>query len=440
MTALLPDSVMQFCKAPHQFLLDMAISGPAAQFRMNDETFMVLSDPTSIHAVMNGKLEDFEKGALTEIPRVFWRDGILSVEGDEWIEQHSMFAPLFARRRIRRLEPLIAGLVTRLMETWAALPPGEPLDILAAANRLAFEVVSIGLLGIGDTPLSQGLFDTLGEVDSPETVRLNYLIKSFGKEVRGGFSPSAHSESLKRLNSLAKAAAEERLARDTPGDDVMSDLIATEAFQSFDRERQLSFISDQIATLLSAGYVTTGESIFWAFYMLAKHPVAQSRARAEILAETDAGAGGVPIDAPPFLTAAFNESQRLYPPVWLVGRVARRAVRVGDIDIPAGTRVICSPYVLHRMPSLWSDSDQYRPERFLPDADPPVTPRTLIPFGTGMRACIGRGLALMEMSAVACATLARFELEAIGDAPIVLPATYSVHPREPILFRLKGLA
>ncbi|WP_454759748.1 cytochrome P450 [Caulobacter segnis] len=432
---------MAFAQAPQQFLLDLALSGSNPWFRMNDETFLVLSDPASIHAVMNGKLDDFEKGATGEIPRVSWRDGIITVDGEGWVEQHAMFAPQFARRRIRQLEPLIRERVCCLMETWAALPPGEPVDLLTAASRLAFDVVAIGLLGITDTALADDLFQTLGDLERVETVRITYLVKRMRASTpASGFQRSAHSDVLERMDRLAAAVADERLARTSPSDDLLGGLMATPAFQAYSPERQRAFLADQVVTLLAAGFVTTGESMFWGLYLLAKHPEAQARARAEVLAETDAASGTPPMVAPPFVAAAFNESQRLYPPVWFMGRVARRDVVVGETEIPADTRVICSPYVLHRMPDLWPDSDQYRPERFLPDAEPPVVPRALIAFGTGMRACLGRAMALMEMSALACMTLARFELELVSDAPVSISAAYTIQPRDRVLFRIKPLA
>ncbi|WP_454715784.1 cytochrome P450 [Caulobacter segnis] len=437
----LPDSLMAFARAPQQFLLDLALSGSNPWFRMNDETFLVLSDPASIHAVMNGKLDDFEKGATGEIPRVSWRDGIITVDGEGWVEQHAMFAPQFARRRIRQLEPLIRERVCSLMETWAALPPGEPVDLLTAASRLAFDVVAIGLLGITDTALADDLFQTLGDLERVETVRITYLVKRMRATASAsGFRRSAHSDVLERMDRLAMAVADERLARTAPSDDLLGGLMTTEVFQAYSAERQRAFLADQVVTLLAAGFVTTGESMFWGLYLLAKHPEAQARARAEVLAETDAASGTPPMDAPLFVTAAFNESQRLYPPVWFMGRVARRDVVVGETEIPADTRVICSPYVLHRMPDLWPDSDQYRPERFLPDAEPPIVPRSLIAFGTGMRACLGRAMALMEMSALACMTLARFELELVSDAPVSISAAYTIQPRDRVLFRIKPLA
>src|ERR1700720_78987 len=105
MDLALPDSVMAFSRAPQQFLLNLALADSDARFRMNDEIFLVLSEPRSIHAVLNGELDDFEKGATVEIPRASWRDGIITVEGEGWTEQRAMFAPLFARRRVRQLEP-----------------------------------------------------------------------------------------------------------------------------------------------------------------------------------------------------------------------------------------------------------------------------------------------------------------------------------------------
>lgn len=433
--AALPDSLMAFCAAPHRFLLELARTRPDARFRMGEEVFLVLSDPASVHAVLNGSPEDFEKGAVSEIPRTSWRDGIITVEGEGWTEQHRMFAPVFARRRIRLLAPLIAELVTLQVAAWAALP-AAPVDVLAAANRLAFDVVATGLLGVTDRALADALFDTLGVLDRTETVRLNYLVKRVAGDDRGGFGESPHSRALERMDRLTEAVADARLALSAQPDDLLGALMATPEFAAFPPARRRAFLADQAATLLAAGYVTTGESIFWSLYLLAKHPAAQARARAEVLAATGAAGGEVPMDAPPFLAAAFNESGRLYPPVWFMGRVARRDVRVGDIAVAAGTRVICSPYVLQRMPALWPEADAYRPERFLPGAVPAVVPRSLIPFGGGMRMCLGRGLALMEMSAIVGMTLARFEVELVSDAPVVLPATYSLHPRAPVPFRL----
>lgn len=437
----LPDSLLSFCQAPQDFLLELAVAnGPAARFRMNDEQFVVLGDPACVHATMNGDPGDFEKGALSDIPRMTLRDGIVTVDGSGWTEQHAMLAPLFARRRMRQLEPFIADAVLRLVAAWARLPAGESVDVLGAARRLAFDVVATGLLGIADEALADGLFDALVEADRMESVRLAYLAKRFGAGTAAGFGRSTHTETFDSLDRLTGAVADAWLARGTQANDFVGSVMTHDAYAAFPPERKRRFLCDLVVTLLTAGYVTTGESIFWTLQLLARHPAAQQRAREDIVAGTSATSGTVPMEAPPFLAAAFDESQRLYPPVWWVGRVARRAVRVGGIDIEAGTRVVCSPYVLHRLPTLWPDAGKFRPERFLPGAAAAIVPRSHIPFGTGMRACLGRGLALTEMSALVAMTLARFDVGLVSDETLSLAAAYSLHPREQVLFRLRPLA
>ncbi|RYY82024.1 MAG: cytochrome P450, partial [Comamonadaceae bacterium] len=370
------------------------------------------------------------------------QDGIITVDGSGWIEQHAMLAPLFARRRMRQLEPLIADAVRRLVASWASVCADEPVDVLGGARRLAFDVVATGLLGIEDDALADGLFDTLIDVDRSESVRLLYLAKRFraGGKSASGFERSMQARTVERLDGLTGAVADAFLARASQPDDLIGSVMAHADFAAFTPERKRRFLCDLVATMLSAGYVTTGESIFWALYLLAKHPAAQRRAREEIVARASSDIGAVPMEAPPFLAAAINESQRLYPPVWLLGRVALRDVRVGDVEIAAGTRVVCSPYVLHRLPALWPDAAQYRPERFLPGASAAIVPRSHFPFGTGMRACLGRGLAMMEMSALLGTTLSRFDVTLASEAPLTLAAAYSMHAREQVLFRFRSLA
>ena len=109
-------------------------------------------------------------------------------------------------------------------------------------------------------------------------------------------------------------------------------------------------------------------------------------------------------------------------------------MRFEDVDIPAGTRVICSPFVLHRMPALWPNPEEFQPERFLPGAAFPR--RAFIPFSVGMRACIGRTLGMMEMSALVEAILSRFDVRIESPHAVSIVAGFSMLPRERVLFRL----
>lgn len=427
----LADSVFDFCQSPQQFLLERALAGgPVARFRINDESFAVLSDPNGIHAVLNGNLEDFEKGSLVDILRRVFGESVFTIDGPEWTAHRAILMPLFSRQRIRSLAPIVEGLVARQIEKWDRLPDGDGIDMLSVTKRLAFDVVGRGLLGISDPVLADELFHALGRIDRTESVRLTYLAKRMPR-LGERFEPSPQYD---RVDRLMYAVADRRLSSDTQADDLIGASLASPMVAGLSADRKRTFVRDLVASMLSAGYVSTGESLFWTLYLLAQHPAAQASVRAEAL--TVQTAAGPTFEAPPpFLNAAFNESLRLYPPAWFIGRIPLRPIQIGDEEIAAGTRLVSSPWVLHRMPALWPEPDEFRPARFLPGAV--AAPRAFIPFGAGMRACLGRSLALMEMSALLSATLSRFEVRLVSEKPVSLAGTFSMQPRERVLFEVR---
>ena len=212
MNAALPDSLMPFCEAPQRFLLAIAQAGaPLSHFRLHDERFTVLCDPDASHAVLNGSFDDFEKGELYDIPRTTMGDGQITSDGDAWRLQHGMLAPLFARRRLRDLEPLISTCVVQLLDRWHVSGATE-IELLPDCKHLAFDVVCRGLLGLDDMRLADELFGVLTTIDSTESVRLHYLAKRFRKAGAGeGFARSELGHASERMEQLLHMLVERRL-------------------------------------------------------------------------------------------------------------------------------------------------------------------------------------------------------------------------------------
>jgi cytochrome P450 len=426
-----PDRAFEFCRSPQRFLMELALAeGPVAKFRIGAESFAVLSSPEAIHAVLTGSMEDFEKGPLYDLARTAFGDGLFTADGQDWVDQQIDLAPLFTRRRISRLAGMAAELIDQRLERWENLPDGDTIDMLAATKRLAFDVVRTGVLGISNPILSDALFDALDRIASVESVRLHYL----AKRIPSIAGPFLRTPLFDRLDAVLYAIVDEELAGAGASDDLIGVTIRSPRFRGLTLEKQRKFLRDQIASMLTAGFVSTGESMFWALHLLARHPEVQVRVRAEVGSRGESSHG--PADRPlPYLTAVLNESLRLYPPAWFIGRVARRPLRLATVEIPAGTRLICSPYILHRMPAVWPDPEAFRPERFLPGAA--VVPRSFMPFSVGARGCIGRSIAMMEMSALVGAILSRFDVRIESTQPAELAAAFTMHPRERVLFRLR---
>jgi cytochrome P450 len=432
----LEDCLVPFCRAPQQFLLERARThGPVALYRLRDEVFATVSDPEITHTVFHGGMDDFEKGPLLDVVRAIFGYGLFSADREEWIVQQKAIAPMFGRQRIRKLIDAIAGLSEQQVARWQERGDHEDDRALIAMKRLAFDVVAITLFSLHDEQLRGDIFDGLYQLERLPLVSSTYFGKSLPLEKLAAVVSSGEGSSparVARTNELFYGIVDRRLAAAEQEDDVIGAVLASPAISALPLDRRRVLLRDVIASILTAGYVSTGETMFWTLYHLASHPEAQARAREEALA-----ANGPLADAPPYLAAVINETMRLYPPAWYIGRTTRRPMQLGGVDIPVGTQVVCSPYTLHRSPELWANPDTFSPERFLPGA-PAIIPRSFIPFGTGTRACLGRAMSWIELTSLVSKTLLAFELEiASGPPAVTLAGTYSMQPRERISLRLR---
>jgi cytochrome P450 len=132
----------------------------------------------------------------------------------------------------------------------------------------------------------------------------------------------------------------------------------------------------------------------------------------------------------PLLTAIIDETLRLYPPLWFIGRVPAEETRFGDIVVPAGTRILCSPYVLHRRPAWWRDPDRFIPERFLQANSGGRA--AFLPFGLGPRACVGQMMARLEISTALSVLVRRFRFNLATGCMPQPGGAYTLHPRNPV--------
>ena len=181
-------------------------------------------------------------------------------------------------------------------------------------------------------------------------------------------------------------------------------------------------VRDEVLTVLLAGHETTAMALSWTWLLLARHPEAAARLHAEV------DANPAEYGRLPYTRAVVAESLRVFPPAWIIGRRAVADVELGGWQIPAGTLITTSPWVLHRDDRWWGDAGTYRPERWLRpdgvfDESAPGQPRgAYFPFGAGRRVCIGESFAWTE-AVLALATLAR------DWAPELCPETSdAVHP------------
>ena len=227
----------------------------------------------------------------------------------------------------------------------------------------------------------------------PLTVLLVALRRPSRERPTGAFGRALDSLDAVIYEELARRRSAADLARRS---DILSLLM-----QARDEDGQPmtdAELRDELVTLLLAGHETTATSVAWAIERLVRHPQKLARLVAEIDAQ--------PEDGEQYMTAVVNETLRLRPVVPIVVRMLRDELQVGPYRLPAGTRVAPSIYLTNRNPRTYADPEEFRPERFLEGG-----PETFswIPFGGGIRRCIGAAFAQLEMKLILRTVLSELE-------------------------------
>jgi enediyne biosynthesis protein E7 len=381
----------------------------------------VINHPDDVKRVLVGNHRNYTKGTGLDRVKILLGNGLMTSEGDFWRRQRYMMQPLFHRRVVTEFNQLIDAANARFIDKWAAQAArGESVNLTEDMSELTLEIVLGSIFGKDLAVLTQQPGGNPFAVVSKETARdlkFAYQFRLLGKQVaslmaRRRAEPAEHFDYLSMLMN----------ARDKESGDPMS-------------ERALI---DEVMTLVVAGHETTASGLNWAWYLLAKHPEVDARMHAEIEATPELTAPGLgAMETLQYTQNVINEALRLYPPGWVLSRRSLEPDVLSGFEIPAGTDVLLSPYLLHRHPQYWKDPDAFRPERFDAEHESERPRFAYIPFAAGPRHCIGESLALYEMLMHLYKVARHYRLTLASDEPIELEAQINLRTRKPLVMRLE---
>jgi len=345
--------------------------------------WVVISDPELVKQVFTGDPRVFHAGEGNQILRPILGDNsVLVLDEKKHIEQRKLLLPPFHGERMQAYGEKMAEIAAREIESW---PTGVPYKLRPRMQAITLEIVLETVFGVhgGERmgQLREALRDFLDLTTNPRVLlpvlmvgpdRVN-RIPAFRRRVEG----------VDRL--IAAEIAERRRAEDLEErEDVLSLMLLArheDGSPMSDAE-----IRDELLTLLVAGHETTATALSWAMERLTRHPDKLERLRAEVEAGEEA-----------YLTATIQETLRLRPVIVVVIRKLTEPVELGGYELPAGARVVPSIHLIHRDPETYPEPDRFLPERFL---DNPPGTYTWIPFGGGVRRCLGAAFAQFEMAVV----------------------------------------
>jgi cytochrome P450 len=350
----------------------------SVMFRGFKTPLVMVSSPEAIRALYSERAHRMPPGRTVTLGPLVGPRSLLLLDGAEHLSRRKLMLPPFHGERMRGYEAVVREAAQRELDTW---PLGTAFAAHPSMQAITLDVIQRAVFGMsGRGPLHDMLRDLLSMTVSKE---LQFSVL-FGR-----------TKPLERLRELAQSIDERLLAeiaarRDRPGDDICSLLVQArfeDGTAMSDRE-----VRDQLMTLLLAGHETTATGLAWTLDLLARHPDALARART----------GG-----DEYLRAVVAESLRLRPVVPLAGRRLVTDLDADGVHLPAGTDVTPAMWLAHTRPDAFPEPYAFRPERFL---DHPPSTYTWIPYGGGVRRCLGAAFAELEMRVVLGEILQRFDL------------------------------
>ncbi len=362
--------------------------------------WVVLSDPDLVKQVFTGDPHVYHAGEGNDLLRpLLGANSILVLDDDKHLGQRKLLLPPFHGKRMEGYAQTMSDVAVREIESW---PTGVPYKLRPRMQAMTLEIIIETVFGVHGGERLDDLRGALRAfLDILTDPRLLAPVLMIGPDrIR---AIPGYSRRVDRVAELILAEiTERRAAADLEErDDVLSLLVAArheDGSPMSDAE-----IHDELLTLLVAGHETTATALSWAVERLVRHPDKLARLREETLAGEEA-----------YLTATIQETLRLRPVIVIVIRKLTEAVELGGWELPAGARVVPSIHLIYRDPATYPEPERFRPERFL--ETPPGT-YTWIPFGGGVRRCLGAAFAQMEMAIVLRELVARRTIRPADPAP-----------------------
>jgi cytochrome P450 len=363
-------------------------------------TGVYLVDPDAIRELFTGDQSELRAGeANSFMEPVLGPHSVLVLDGPEHLRQRKLLLPPFQGSRVAGFREVIREVAEREIAGWRA---GEELVLRERMRSVTFEVICRAVFGVTEPDRVERLRRALGAVIDSSPI---FMIARIARADLGPLSPGGRF--ARRLRAADAALGEEIERRRHEPDleqrsDVLSLLLRARDEQG--RAMTTGELRDELFTMLGAGHETTATGLAFAFELLLRNPPVLARLREELAAGDDDS----------YLDAVVKETLRLRPVIDAAERTLATPRSVAGWELPAGVKVYPGIALVHLREDLYPRPHEFRPERFIEDG---AESYSWLPFGGGIRRCIGAALALAEMAEVLRLAVPAVELRPLRDRP-----------------------
>ncbi|MBO0765524.1 MAG: cytochrome P450 [Hyphomicrobiaceae bacterium] len=421
---------------PLTILMQMAERyGGVIPVNMGHQRIVLLTAPEHFKRVLVTKPDDYIK-YFDGLKPIFGKS-MITHDGALWQNIRMPQQPAFHPDMFAEYIPYFLAAIRTKMESWTRLADsGETVEMVEQTWTLAADMICKALFD-REMPFNPHFVfkcvKTYTNVMNHKSIRL--------KKVAGEEFEITEEDAAKAMEVWAGVppqvfAADPREERERTLLKMIEAAVADPSIPEFDQQQAV----DELKQYLWAGTETTALTLAWSLYLTAKHPEAADRIRREgetVCGERDPTAADY--SALAYTRAVIQETMRLYPPIWMLIRVAAKPDMIDGKEVRVGDRVALFAYGTHHSAKYWENPEDFVPERWMGEAAKRI-PYTYLPFGGGKRSCIGGAMSQVENVLALSILLRRFRPEYVGPEPPGINATVTLTPKGGLPFKIKTLS
>ncbi len=372
-----------------------------------DDLTVFVSHPDHVRSLFTQPELALSTAGESPLRPIVGPNSVLTTVGPTHMRQRKLLLPPFHGEAVERYTQMIADVAEREVDRW---PLGTPFALAPRMQSITLDVIMAGIFGVEGEPApgtpEHGLREIILRFSDLSTKPIGQVaeLMNIGRDEPVGIVKRLVERLDRDLYGVIAAAR----ARQDDGErtDILSLLLAAR-----DEDGQAmtdAELRDELLTLVLAGHETTANSLAWTFERLLRNPAAYDRLRESVRAEA------ADDEAAAFVEATIHETMRNRPVVPITGRRVKAPWQLGEHRLPKNTHILVSVALLHHREDVYPDPFSFRPERFLG-----VKPGTYtwVPFGGGIRRCLGATLAMAEQRVVLRAIARRTDMRAADPRP-----------------------
>lgn len=400
---------------------------------------IVTSDPLVVEHVLRVNRDNYRKSAIQVEHMVeFQGRGLVNIHGEEWFRQRRLVAHGFRAAHLAKLLPLQQDVLHDLMTGFDRDARRGPVDMHQQMVRFTLRLIGTAIFG---RSMTEEELERIGDIISEiQSYILRKLVQPYKLPWYRLSGETARNHQLRRDgDAIVLRHIKARLGQRGTDDDLLRILMETPYHDTGETMSEALTLIESLQ-LTVAGNETSSNALTWIFYLLGRHPEHIRDVRDEVASVIGDG----PIDYKNLhqlhgTMRVIDEALRLYPPFWMIDRIALKEDEVAGVRIPAGSMVIPYIYGTHRNPAHWDDVETFDPRRFESQRAKQRHPFAYIPFGGGPRICVGSSMAVMQILMIIVAFVRRYEFGLAGPEPVGIRPMMLLRPRGAVAMNFRPL-